>query len=157
MRFCTLLLIAVAAVVSRRCVTHREAGALLTMIADGMPPLVQAGIVLATRLGSAMDALDNEALVSSSSQAVEHLRNHGRSGAAPADAELLTSARQPHICDLCHVGGPWLNKCMECRNWTCTACTFWCTKCPKGRDKYVICRTCNCSGNFSYPAGKVWT
>jgi hypothetical protein len=29
MRFCTLLLIAVAAVVSRRCVTHREAGALL--------------------------------------------------------------------------------------------------------------------------------
>ena len=29
MRFCTLLLVAVAAVVSRRCVTHREADALL--------------------------------------------------------------------------------------------------------------------------------
>ena len=28
MRFCTLLLVAVAAVVSRQCVTHREAGSL---------------------------------------------------------------------------------------------------------------------------------
>ena len=105
---------------------------------------------------SSNDAVAIQAVDSSVAQAV--VQDHDISNAAlPAQPVALAAAVDAYTCDLCDLTGQWFNKCRECDKWTCRLHTFWCTRCPKGRDKYMICKECNDTGNFLRRSNKIWT
>ena len=136
---------------------RREVEELLTMIKDVLHPPLVSGIVLSVSSGSASDALTTQAVESPASQSVVHGHDNSGSALVPAQSVSLPASVDAYTCDLCNIAGQWFNKCKECDRWTCKVDTFWCTKCPKGRDKYMICRVCNDTGKFLRRSSKIWT
>ena len=60
-------------------------------------------------------------------------------------------------CTLCNCWEKRVNKCSECWQWTCKTCTFWCTLCPKGNNRYQICRLCNDLSLYLRRRGRIWS
>ena len=79
---------------------------------------------------------------------------------APARAGRQPTRRREDYfhCRLCNTPLKQLRLCWECNTWACSKCSFWCTLCPKGIDKYNICEECHSTGWYLWKKqGKVWS
>ena len=84
------------------------------------------------------------------------LESDDADASAPADTAGLSFEIQWR-CSSCDVAGQRLLQCWVCSRWDCRSCSFWCTRCPRGRRKYTICGHCNAQGNRLFRWGKIWS
>ena len=75
---------------------------------------------------------------------------------ADAVVPVMPASRTGWRCSSCGQCNEKLRQCWECSGWDCKSCSFWCTTCPKGRDKYTICGQCNAQGLYLTRDGKIW-
>ena len=59
-------------------------------------------------------------------------------------------------CNICEKKVLNLCRCQECLDWICKTCTFWCTTCPRDRERYNICRRCNEEDNLLERCLNIW-
>ena len=82
-------------------------------------------------------------------------------GQPPANALPAGPTRRHEVywhCCLCNTQHKQLRLCWECNTWACSQCSFWCTLCPKGKDKYNICGGCNATGWYLWKKrATVWS
>ena len=63
---------------------------------------------------------------------------------------------QKPTCSRCNLPGN-LRRCWECGSLECRKCSFWCTWCPQGDNKYTICHSCHSKDKYLKRRNKyVW-
>ena len=102
--------------------------------------------------GSLMEALeDSRQLASGSGRRVREASADAGGQPAPNAAATAFSSRRNDAyfdCRLCNTPYKQLRICWECNTWACGKCSFWCTLCPKNRQKYNICGRCHATGRY---------
>ena len=73
---------------------------------------------------------------------------HTREAVAAAAANPAVPDQRRRPCGMCGTTRKQLRGCWECDAWACSDCSFWCTPCPRGPDKYNICIYCHMTGFF---------